>query len=517
MSDIELNKSEYLNPDKVAKRPSEIKSWEFSGYGEIKYIDTNENFNNTSYKALNDNDLSHNEHSRLLNELEATSICANDISSRCFFVTGLILQVSGAYSVITSLLVVFILYCYRFIYAEAVTALPMNGGTFNVLCHTTSKRVASYIACLSIISYVSTGTVSAVEAVEYLQNLIPSINSNLFVVGILLIFMIANLFGLSESAKISSGILIIHLISMFILILCSIIWLFNNGFDIYSFNYNNSQYNFFESIFYGLAWGILGISGYETSAQYVQEQKPGVYIKTLKNMYIIVAILNPILSFLSSCMINIIDFEHESEQTQNALLAELGRIAGGSWLEYWISIDAFIILSGTVLTGYVGMVGLVKRMTRDRCLPSFLKENSYTNTNHYIIITYFLICTSLYFVLGGDVTSLSEVYIMCFLGLLLAFAYGNYLIKINRDNIPRDIYASNNNMFFGIILVILALISTLIQEADILDIFLAYYFVVDLIMIIMFYRFTVLRWLHVIIESNLFIHLLRYNIHYYQN
>lgn len=57
----------------------------------------------------------------------------------------------------------------RFIYGEAISALPMNGGAYNVLINTSSKPVASFAACLAVISYIATGVVSAATAVSYLQ------------------------------------------------------------------------------------------------------------------------------------------------------------------------------------------------------------------------------------------------------------------------------------------------------------------------------------------------------------
>lgn len=48
----------------------------------------------------------------------------------------------------------------------------MNGGAYNVLINTTSKPVASFAACLAVISYIATGVVSAATAISYLQVLI---------------------------------------------------------------------------------------------------------------------------------------------------------------------------------------------------------------------------------------------------------------------------------------------------------------------------------------------------------
>jgi amino acid transporter len=50
-------------------------------------------------------------------------------------------------------------------YGEACTALPLNGGAYNVLLNTTSKIVASLAACLTILSYTATAVVSASESV----------------------------------------------------------------------------------------------------------------------------------------------------------------------------------------------------------------------------------------------------------------------------------------------------------------------------------------------------------------
>ena len=44
----------------------------------------------------------------------------------------------------------------------------------------------------------------------------------------------------------------------------------------------------------------------------------------------------------------------------------------GRALQWWVSLDAVLVLSGAVLTSFVGVNGLVQRMALDRCLPQFL-------------------------------------------------------------------------------------------------------------------------------------------------
>jgi hypothetical protein len=72
-------------------------------------------------------------HSHKLGQWMATGICGNDITSSCLYVTGLCVADAGVWAPICLLMVVVTLYLFRAIYGEAVTALPLNGGAYNVL------------------------------------------------------------------------------------------------------------------------------------------------------------------------------------------------------------------------------------------------------------------------------------------------------------------------------------------------------------------------------------------------
>jgi amino acid transporter len=61
----------------------------------------------------------------------------------------------------------------------------------------------------------------------------------------------------------------------------------------------------------------------------------------------------------------------EVGEHKESLLAFLGQTTGGSWLAYLISIDAVLVLCGAVLTSFVGVSGLLNRMTLDRILPNY--------------------------------------------------------------------------------------------------------------------------------------------------
>ena len=87
-----------------------------------------------------------------LQELPATAICGNDITSSCLYVSALAIVHAGKWAWVSLSIVAGVLFLYRRIYAEVVGALPLNGGAYNALLNTTSKSLASMAACLTILS-----------------------------------------------------------------------------------------------------------------------------------------------------------------------------------------------------------------------------------------------------------------------------------------------------------------------------------------------------------------------------
>jgi hypothetical protein len=48
---------------------------------------------------------------------------------------------------------VVVLFLFQKIYGEVVGAIPLNGGAYNVLLNTSTKRLASLTATLTVLSY----------------------------------------------------------------------------------------------------------------------------------------------------------------------------------------------------------------------------------------------------------------------------------------------------------------------------------------------------------------------------
>lgn len=67
------------------------------------------------------------------------------------------------------------LFYFRRVYSEVVSAIPVNGGTYNVILNTASKEMAAVVSCLSILAYVATAIISAFDAIVYLSLLWPEV------------------------------------------------------------------------------------------------------------------------------------------------------------------------------------------------------------------------------------------------------------------------------------------------------------------------------------------------------
>ncbi len=445
-----------------------------------------------------------------LGEYASTAIAGNDILSSLLFVTALTCVEAGIYAPLCQALVVFTLWLYKGVYSEVLSALPMNGGTFNVLLHTVSKTAASVAACFSILSYVSTCVCSGTSAVNYLHELFPDINVIHGTVALLCFFAALNLMGITESAVVALFIFCVHVAVLSLLCVCSLLYVARYGFGTLEANWHGfhteepfipllgedgpfRQRGLASSLFYGFGTAMLGVSGFETSSQFIEEQKKGVFPKTLSNMWLTIAIFNPLISLLSLCVFRLPDI---TAKHRSVLLSAMGYEVAGPWLHWIVSLDAFAVLAGAVLTAFVGVAGLVRRLALERCMPQWLlSENPCRRTPHNIILGFLAVCVSMFLLLGGRVEALSEMYSFCFLVLLLMFAAGHMMMRVKRSQLPRKTVAPIWTVSLAVLLVFVALCSTLEKNPKIIVVFALYFSVTCILVGAMFFRMTLIKFL----------------------
>ncbi len=439
-----------------------------------------------------------------LKELPATAICGNDISSSVLYVSALAIAYAGQYAWVTLLIVAAVLFLFRKIYGEVVGALPLNGGAYNALLNTTSKSVASLAASLTLLSYMATAVISANEAMHYLHHLIESLPIIIATIVLLGIFAGLTIMGITESAKIAVGIFIFHLTSLFILAISLGYYLMNHGLNQFWENWNLPlEGSITTAIFFGFAASMLGISGFESSANFVEEQADGVFPKTLRNMWVVVSIINPLMAFLALAVIPV---QEVKEVYSTTLLSHMGELSAGQWLAFVISIDAVLVLSGAVLTSYVGVSGLLERMTLDRILPNFFLKKNKRGSSYRIILTFFALSVSVLLITKGEVKLLAGVYTISFLSVMALFGFGNILLKIKRAKLPRPEKAGWLSVLLAISAVLVALMGNILMEPEKglpknSTVFLQYFIPAMLIVFFMLKRTAILKILLNIIQA----------------
>lgn len=379
------------------------------------------------------------EHKKL-GAFSSTAIAGNDILSSCLYVCGFTALFAGFYAPFVFFVIVGVLWLYKHVYTEVVEALPLNGGAYNCLLNASSKTFAAVAGVMTILSYVATAVISAKTAAEYANTLV---HIPVLIVTALIItaFAILTILGVKDSAKVAKVIFGLHLLTLTLFISMGLMNIINNGWGILPQTFHQTTELFtaqgaFKMIFLAIAASMLGITGFESSANFVEEQEPGVFRQTLKYMLIGVWIFNPLITFvvLSSLSLDAISV------SKDFVLASSAFAIGGKALQMLVVTDAFLVLSGAVLASFVGASGLLYRMTLDHCLPSSLLLPKLKNRNqnaNRIIITFAALSLSILFMTKGVLVSLAGVYTLSFLGVMTAFALGNVILRETRPDLKR--------------------------------------------------------------------------------
>ena len=425
-----------------------------------------------------------------LNQWLATGICGNDITSSCLYVSAIAAVFAGVLAPVVLLAVVFLLYLYKKVYTEVVEALPLNGGTYNCLLNSTSKFAAALAACMTILSYIATAVISSKTAVEYLHTVYPNFSVIEGTICVLGVFATLAIIGIAESAVVALAIFIFHMTALFVFCALGFVHMPT---DFHIFKSNLATLPAGQDLIIALAFGfsaaLLGISGFESSANFVEEQDVGVFRKTLRNMLIAVAVFNPLISVLS---LNLLPLD-QIIVCKDYLLSEMARMMGGENFKLIIVIDAAAVLSGAVLTSFVGVTGLVQRMALDQCLPQFFLKKNRRGTCHRIIISFFLLCSSILLITGGSLLSLAGVYTISFLGVMTLFGIGNILLKIRRKELKRTYRAGWMTILVAITATILGMVGNIIIDYKNFLFFIEYFIPTSLLVIIMYLRIPILK------------------------
>ena len=183
----------------------------------------------------------------------------------------------------------------------------------------------------------------------------------------------------------------------------------------------------------GFATAFLGITGFESAAQIVEQLKSPSW-RTLKKIYLVIVSLVTITAPLTSLLCLTLLTSEEIAKHKDHLLSGLALVEGGTPLLQILVADAALTLFAAVNTAYVGCIGLCTTMAKQGNLPAIMLRRwdlkvPLLQGYPYVVLPFMAITGAMMFMLPGRVDQLGQVYGMAFLAVMSTFCLGVVLLR----------------------------------------------------------------------------------------
>jgi amino acid transporter len=383
-----------------------------------------------------------------LNWIIAAGVVGADIGTSVFYGTGILYPKVGFLAPIFVLSCCLMMWLLKRTYEEGLALSPYNGGAYSMILRSLGRQASVLAGALTMVSYLATAAVSALSGAYYLTSLSTGFSESTIVLISffpIIFFGLLNARGIKEPAKLVTLISGFH----FCLLIVITIW----GFIYLALNWSlidfeklqqltPSGHLSFSLIMYGFAAAFLGITGFESAAQIVEELEAPA-LETLRKLYTAVIVLVSLTAPAISLLCLLILTKNEIDQNLSSLLSTLSYKLGGRILLYIIVFDATLTLFAAVNTAYVGFIGLSTTMSKQGNLPRFFIKryaHLYPSIQGYPLIAFMFMAVAVFMcaVVAGEhgLGILAKVYEIAFLGVMISFCIGVVLIR-NRQ-IRRD-------------------------------------------------------------------------------
>ncbi len=375
-----------------------------------------------------------------LNWVIAAGVVGADIGTSIFYGTGILFPIVGYLAPVFVLTTCLMMWLFKRTYEEGLALSPYNGGAYSMILRTIGRRFAVLAGTLTFVSYLATASVSALSGGFYLKSLFSFIDSTHIVVLVsfipILLFGLLNARGIKEPAKLVTVIAGLH----FFLLIVMGVWglgylaIHFESIDLTKFsNLNPNGEITFLTLVYGFSAAFLGITGFESAAQIIEElERPA--LPTLRKLYKTVIILVSLTAPLISLLCLVILTQDQINGNLESLLSALAMTLGGKFLLTVIVIDATLTLFAAVNTSFVGFIGLATTMAKQGNLPPILLyrvAHKYPSIQGYPVIAlpFALVAMVMSATVAGTLEIAAKVYEIAFLGVMVSFCVGVVLMR----------------------------------------------------------------------------------------
>lgn len=371
----------------------------------------------------------------------AAGVVGADIGTSIFYGTGILFPIVGYLAPLIVLLVCLMMWLFKKTYEEGLALSPYNGGAYSMILRSLGRQAAVLAGALTVVSYLATAAVSSLSGAFYLSSLWTGgwETSSIVLVSFvpIILFALLNTKGIKEPAKLVTVIAGFH----FLLLIIIAVW----GFSYIAWNWSEIDLSGFSQLrvpggklsfgvlMYGFAAGFLGITGFESAAQIVEELEAPV-LDTVRKLYktvvILVSLTAPAISFLCLALLT----QGEVEGKLDYLLSGLAEKLGGRFLLTVIVVDATLTLFAATNTAFVGFIGLATTMAKQGNLPRVALtriSHKFPQIQGYplIALPFMLIAMTMCALVAGETEILAKVYEIAFLGVMVSFCIGVVLLR----------------------------------------------------------------------------------------
>ncbi len=420
-----------------------------------------------------------------LNWVIAAGIVGADIGTSVFYGTGILFPIVGYWAPFFVLTTCLMMWLFKATYEEGLAMSPYNGGAYSMILRSLGRRVAVLAGALTFVSYLATAAVSSLSGAKYLGSLSDGGMSPSSVVLLsfipIILFGLLNTKGIKEPAKLVTGIAGFH----FALLMIMAVW----GFGYLALNFQEIDFSKLDNInplggeitfslfIYGFSAAFLGITGFESAAQIVEELETPT-LQTVKKLYkavvVLVSLTAPAISFL--CLILLT--KDQVVNNLDTLLSMLASTLGGKFLLTVIVVDATLTLFAATNTAFVGFIGLATTMAKQGNLPSpllYRVAHKYPQIQGYplIALPFMVIAMMMSALVAGEVHIVAKVYEIAFLGVMVSFCIGVVLMRNRslRKGTPEEFLTKLVINFKGRVIPVIPLVSGLVLALATITIF----------------------------------------------
>ncbi len=381
------------------------------------------------------------EHKSSLNWMIAAGVVGADIGTSIFYGTGILFPIVGYLAPVFVLTTCLMMWFFKRTYEEGLALCPYNGGAYSLILRTLGRQFAVLAGTLTFISYLATASVSALSGAFYLKSLFPVIATTELVVLVsfipIIVFALLNSRGIKEPAKLVTVVSAFHFLLLIFLSIWGLIYILFNFDQIHFHNFASISFSdnslTFATLIYGFSAAFLGITGFESAAQIVEElEQPA--LKTVRRLYktviILVSITAPIISLLCLLILS----KNQIETNLESLLSSLASTLGGKMLLSVVVIDATLTLFAAVNTAFVGFIGLATTMAKQGNLPGvvltrFAHKHPTLQGYPLIAIPFGMVAMVMSATVAGTLDTAAKVYEISFLGVMVSFCIGVILMR----------------------------------------------------------------------------------------